>query len=285
MFEKVALKAPEDKDTQAYLSLLRAMLMKQETSYEKLRDVAPGFLYEVDLWMLQAQLRQRIPAEHAQALKCYMHAKECIEGTPGQHAVPPEVLLNISVLQHSLGKLDKALEYCKRSLQAFGHRTTSSQSAKNVSLSTDLEDAEFEGVFYSWSETICHVRLLNDESDAVLRFHVEEEEEEGAVLDLKRTVSAGSEVVIGEVRLVVNSVDLQSLDCAASLVPLFAKERGLLPLRVKLAIDVLTDKTLAYCFNLARILEDCGNTIAASELYVALLKRHPSFIECTCECI
>lgn len=47
LFEKLAAKHAEDKDTQAYVALLKAMLKQQLTSFDKLREIAPGFQYEV----------------------------------------------------------------------------------------------------------------------------------------------------------------------------------------------------------------------------------------------
>jgi hypothetical protein len=43
----LAAKHAEDKDTQAYVALLKAMLKQQLTSFDKLREIAPGFQYEV----------------------------------------------------------------------------------------------------------------------------------------------------------------------------------------------------------------------------------------------
>jgi hypothetical protein len=53
-----------------------------------------------------------------------------------------------------------------------------------------------------------------------------------------------------------------------------------LELSVKVALNNVVDESLTYCFNFARLLEDEGHTAAATEVYVELLKRHPSYMEC-----
>jgi hypothetical protein len=62
----------------------------------------------VDLWLLQAQLREKTPSEYVQALRCYMSALDLIEQQLGsRRKAPAAVLSNISVLHQSLNKLDK----------------------------------------------------------------------------------------------------------------------------------------------------------------------------------
>jgi hypothetical protein len=41
-----------------------------------------------------------------------------------------------------------------------------------------------------------------------------------------------------------------------------------------------SDSSITTSYNYARILEDLGQTNAAKEVYVQLLKQHPSFIDC-----
>ncbi len=65
-----------------------------------------------------------------------------------------------------------------------------------------------------------------------------------------------------------------------------AEQRGLVAtsqeydLRTKVSLNNFVDESITYCYNFARLLEDEGHTKAASEIYVELLKRHPSFMEC-----
>ena len=62
----------------------------------------------MDLWLLQAQLREKTLSEYLPALRCYMFALDRIEEQLGsRRAAPAAVLSNISVLHHSLNKLDK----------------------------------------------------------------------------------------------------------------------------------------------------------------------------------
>lgn len=49
LFEKVLSKCPDDKDTQAYVILLKALHKGVVTHIDKLREIAPGFRFEIDL--------------------------------------------------------------------------------------------------------------------------------------------------------------------------------------------------------------------------------------------
>jgi hypothetical protein len=83
--------------------LVRALYKKESSSLEKVREVASGFAHEVDLWLLQGQLRQTTPAEYSSALRCYTSVLECMERqnkyeNPGLKCLEdPRVLSNMAV--------------------------------------------------------------------------------------------------------------------------------------------------------------------------------------------
>ena len=284
-FEKVLMKNPDDKDTQAYVMLLKAILRDEVAPFDKLREIAPGFQHEADLWLIQGQLRQKEPTEHKHALKCFVNAKESIEqeilsgaADPNLH-VPPAVLSNISVLHHSLGKRSKALEFSKLALTAFSKNTNTAEG--NASNAAVFSSAELEGVFFSWSSApACSVRQGTEPGQFVVVAPAE--------VDLALLLSSGDEVVIGGVRHTVDRVvSATELFCTSPVkLSKLAEQRGLLAatqeydLRTKVSLNNFVDESITYCYNFARLLEDEGHTKAASEIYVELLKRHPSFMEC-----
>lgn len=284
LFEKVLAKSPEDKDTQAYVMLLKAMNKGVSTPFEKLREVAPGFKFEIDLWLLQGHLRQKVFAEYPVALKCYHHALECIEQSYGAAKVPPVLYSNIAVLQHSLGKPQKALESCKKALVAFSNlQSSSSSSNSSIEVGVIHCNAEFEGVFYQWSEqALCQVKLGTAEADSF-----EVVTSEGSV-DLTQHFAVGDEVVIGDVKHTVRSVAAGSLvgysPVKLSILHSSTASTVTFPLYVKRVFPNFNESTVTLCYNYARVLEECGRTKAASEVYVELLKRHPSFMECEFYC-
>jgi tetratricopeptide (TPR) repeat protein len=170
LFEKVQTLHPDDRDTQAYVMLVRALYKRESSSLEKVREVASGFAHEVDLWLLQGQLRQTTPTEYSSALRCYTSVLECMErqnryDNPGQKCVEdPRVLSNMAVLHHSLGRLTIALDFCRRSLIAQQQFTDIGEAAGDIEPRTTtttnpvFKNQQFEGVFYSWSDAICIVQ-------------------------------------------------------------------------------------------------------------------------------
>ena len=100
-------------------------------------------------------------------------------------------------------------------------------------------------------------------------------------LDLTTVLTAGCEIRLNDVRLVVRSATASTVECLDGAVPVSSVVEGtLLTLRVKKSLRNFSDSTVTYCYNFARLLEDNGSTNAAVEVYIGLLKRHPSFIEC-----
>lgn len=285
LFEKVLSKTPDDKDTQAYVMLLKAIMRQEQAPFDRLREIAPGFQHESDLWLIQGQLRQSDPSEHKHALKCFLNAKECLEAnvrTEGgaKVAVPAAVLSNISVLHHSLGKLGKALEFSKMCLAAVHTQST----AKNADHRSVFRSADLEGVFYEWARnSVCSVRAGTEPNQFFLG--------EGQSADLSDHLVVGDDVMIGGVLHTVESIASASEMVATSPVRLsslayFAQGRAdaasgaSYEVRVKHALNNFVDESITYCYNFARLLEDEGNTRAATEIYIELLKRHPSFMEC-----
>jgi tetratricopeptide (TPR) repeat protein len=273
LFEKVLLQSPEDKDTQAYVILLKATLRKELAPFDKLREIAPGFQHEADLWLLQGQLRQHDPAEHKHALKCFLNAKDCLDqragaGAQGGSVVPAAVLSNISVLHHSLGKPQKALEFSRLTLLAVHAQAAADKPPQQ----TLFRSSELEGVFYNWSTPVCTVTQGAEAGVFQLV--------DGAAVDLTQLLAVGDEVVIGGVKHTVQKVASASEVQCSSPVKLPRGDGNALELSIKVALNNFVDESLTYCFNFARLLEDEGHTAAATEVYVELLKRHPSYMEC-----
>jgi tetratricopeptide (TPR) repeat protein len=312
LFERVLSQSPDDKDTQAYVMLLKSMLKKEVAQFEKLKDIAPGFIYESELWLIQGHLRQHSPAEHKQTLKCFLNAKACIEdklvptenGGVAKMRVGAAVLSNIAVLQHSLGSLEKALEYMKLALKEVHIEATTAAATASAAPSeldellgtTTFRSSELEDIFYCWSaRPVCSVRQVEAGAFRVqggASSDSSSSSDSSAAdvdVDLGSLLAVGAEVVIGGIKHVVERITgPRDMVCSSPV-----KLRGLsyaageaqapcFDVRVKENFNNFNDSTITYCYNLARLLEDLGHTRAASEIFVELLKRHPSFIECKC---
>lgn len=289
-FERTLLRHTDDKDTQAYVSLLRGATRKELTSFDKLREIAPGFQHEVDLWLSQAQLRLEKNSDHATALKCYMHAKDCME----QASIPlPSFLLsNIAVLHHNIGKLDTALSFSRLALITAAADPSMTTDQDRASCSDNLmRCADLEGVFYSWSDPICVLRKTDvSECNGTVQF-----EKYGPELvvvssaEWSKLAIIGDDVQIGGVLHTVSSLDDSGFKLKASsvvkiLTPVDSNateaNEACFHLQVKQYYGNCNDRTLTYCYNFAYLLETAGLSKAAAEVYLQLLKQHPGFIEC-----
>lgn len=276
LFEKVKGSSPDDKDTEAYVMLLRAILHGETRDIEKIKEVATGFSYEVDLWLLQGQLRQKNQAEYGGALKCYTFAVEIMrEKNIAPRSLPP-IFSNIAVLQHSLGRLQEAVEYSKMALSEMQRLPPPIDPATGRALvNPNFKSSDFDGVFFTWSDSFCEVQRGDEVGSFVLsRSYMSD-------IDLVSNIAAGDEIIIGNILHTVESVGTESF-IARSPVRIFSSGSSDLSFTVKKKIPChnFHDGTLTLCFDYARILEDAGYSASSYELYLALLKLHPGFTEC-----
>lgn len=271
LFRTLEKRNPGDNDTKAYLYLIGSLEKPEKDGggkivpVDKIKEVAGGFSFEVDLWLIQGALRQRKPDEFPAALKCYLFALESAKNSHKYAHVVPAILNNIAALQLHLDRLDLALDNIRHALQLMNEAQSEGQD--NLLFS----DGEFEGIFYSWSEPVAQVKAGKAEGEFIY---------DGVnPVPLRE----GDRVSVGEV---IHTVTALSDSGFSSYSPLSVFDlssssgASTLPLRVKVSRRNFTDETLSLCFNYARILEESGKTTAASELYVALAKAHPSFTDC-----
>lgn len=362
LFEKVLQQHPDDRDTQAYVMLVKGLHRRESSSLEKVREVATGFLHEVDLWLLQGQLRQTSPAEYASALRCYTHALECMEQQAGDSsdgtrpggaflAENPRVLSNIAVLHHSLGRLTVGLEFCRRALiaqqqlcdieekdaavtaaitAAGGNGAGGDETAVTASASASgsaggtvvpkvvnpiFKNQQFEGVFYTWSGSICSVKpdwtaagwesgttekqngapvsamictfeMCNgDGSDADAETDMMSLVTPGCELLLQNCSEGEEESPVLHIVVALTPRGFTTRSHVHRMLLTAAAERSngapiILSVKKKIPGSNFSDSSITMSYNYARMLEDFGNTDAAKEVYVQLLKQHPSFIDC-----
>jgi hypothetical protein len=188
-------------------------------------------------------------------------------------------LSNIAVLYHSLNKLDKALEFSREALTSIKFLKKSDQCVAAGSIHSN---SDFENIFFCWSQSeLCFLIQTDQDSE---HFSLSERSE---AVDLTQHLFPGDEVVICDVRFTIKEVTVRDMLCYRPPVRLSNRAPdGTVeeyPLFTRKIFDNFTDETLTFCYNQARVLEDLGRTKSASEVYVELLKRHPSFIECEFE--
>lgn len=313
-FERVLAKVPDDKETMAYVILLRGQVKQEKGNLDKVKEVAAGFLYEADLWLGQARLLQKESKDYGAALKCYKNAMECME----QKGIPIDsvILSNVVVLYHSLGKLSQAINYMKRAIMVAPSSSSSSStpsassaSTSSSSSSTNFKNSDLEDIFYKWSNPIATLEIV-DASNAprgatipmqfIVKAWEAQEDDDGMSVshNLSHLLNVGDEIVINDIRHTVTSIrddgnGFESISPLSHLhtIAVSAGEEMLvdgdvstpppsLHLRRKISTNKFHDDNLTLCYNFARILEDTGRSKAAAEIYVELVKQHPSFLEC-----
>lgn len=131
LFTAVQARNPDDRDTNAYIILLKSVHLKEITPVQKIRDIITGFPFETDVWQMQGMLRMALKKDLGDALKCLELALDAREEK--QLKPVPQLYGNIAVLRHAQGDLKGALESIKDALITYG-KLKDSSSPKSVSL-------------------------------------------------------------------------------------------------------------------------------------------------------
>lgn len=279
IFEKIMLSYPHDKDSQAYVALLKGVLKQETTTFEILREVAVGFQLEYDLWLQQGQLRLGNPSEYGIALKCLLTARQLL--ITKKESIPADLLSNIAVLKQHVGQVKEALDFMTQALSYAPIRPT---PVNQHTLNPDFKSSELDSVFYSWSDPLCQLKYLSFTAETSSTAF----ESIDAFTDLTEHVHVGDKVCIGDIVYTVNTVSEDQLEAYSPVQLDIASIDGMdedmtptlvLDLHLKQRGDnFYSNITLSY--NLARILEELGSSGAAVEIYSEILKQHPNFIEC-----
>ena len=264
MSERIRLKYPSDKDTQAFIFLLNGLHKGEPCPFEALKDVAPGFQFESDLWLLQGQLRLKVPAEYPNALKCFLSALQLMKKS--RVRIEPQLLANMAVLNHHLGRTHDALDHMREAIRSLAEHSAVANP--------DFECVEFEGVYFEWSDVVCSLHVDSDD-----RFKCVD-----PFVVLSGIITAGTSVLIGDVLHTVTEVGAEAFAASSPMSVLLLgtsdESDAVLPLRVKTNTASFYANT-TFSYNYARILDESGSTQAAAEAYKALVAEHPSFTECT----
>lgn len=297
MFEKVSKSTPEDRDTCAYIALIKAIQKQKVLPFDKLKEVAPGFHFEADLWLLQGQLRLRSHTDFSAALKCYQNALAVMEKQ--SRYVNPLLLSNIAVLQVSLGDPAAAVGSSRRCLSDLEAELQAARSAgKTHAFASDIADyknpalyCHENDVFFTWVDiadvTVEAISLDNYlgssavtgsmvTRDDIHKFGFSYFQCNGSVLKV------GDHIIVGRHTL------LTVQEVFASQNDVFFIGKGMqkiqpttgLSLQKKIPGTNFNEKTATLCYDYALILEEKGSTNAAVEIYQELLKLHPNYIEC-----
>jgi tetratricopeptide (TPR) repeat protein len=273
-FESVLKIYPDDKDTQCYLILIKSLSKKEITPFEKLQQVATSFAFEIDIWLAQAQIRhQKGPSEYKHALKCYECALQCIENSK---KVPhSNLLLNIAIIHHYDRRLTEAKKYIRRSLELIA---SEQEQQPHLTDKTDYKIYAYENdMFYQWSNTSINI-TIDCVNGLKTTFRLLDETRKS---DLLEYIKIDERVVINNTLYTVLDIseDMLTFTCYS----LVSQQNHIgenYELLCKKNTYNISNEYLAHFYTYGRIMEDCGYSQAATEIYIAILKEHPSFNDC-----
>lgn len=315
LFDSLLKGNQDDKDTLAYVKLLQGIINNEIAHMDKLREIAPGFQFEIDLWLSQAQLRHKknnlTNSDLTDSLKCYLYAKECFELQ--QIPIPATVLGNIANLYFLIGNHERALDYLRQTLREF--RSSSVEGSSNGMDEPSIYScSDFENFYYQWKDkAVCE--LIQDRQN-LSRFSLPSDD--GAI-NLQNIFHVGEEVLIKDMLWIVESIPSSSslicrtyygnvyqyqpfqqlmemkkqfeqekernksfqLPSISEMMEILASENShsLLVVRQKEKWNNFSDQTLMYSYNLARIFEDMGNVQPAMIIYRKILQLHPAHVD------
>jgi tetratricopeptide (TPR) repeat protein len=262
--------------------LLQSLHKKESASFDKLREIAPGFAFEADLWLSQGHtIQMKGPGEYPAALKCYEMAYDCMLR---QNLVPQsKMLLNMGILYHSLGNLKSANDFVRRSLAP-----TLMHSVEASARSPVFHRPEND-IFYHWETSLLTVRVEECPESSGLdnTFNVPLSQlcmvtlsGESSSESFPDSLRVGDDLLVSDVVLEILQVNPSQLICKGFFSALDRYQSHSHGIRIKKSDGNFNHSNLTNCFTLARIQEDRGHLQAAREIYSELLKLRPTFIEC-----
>ncbi len=272
-FESVLKSYPDDKDTQAYLALIKSLSRKEIVPIEKLRELTASFAFEIDLWVAQGQIRHmKGPSEYKGALKCYEMALSCY--TSSQQHPSSNLMMDIAVIHYSLGSLSLARQFITDCLKLISAEV----KILNPQVCSMCQPSIFRqpenDIFCDWSSDIC---TLSVDSCVGLKASCR-------IVDQSPILSGGFKqgmvLKFGDIVATVCEVVDPSTIVVYTLLNLRRYVGGEMTARLKIMGANFNSESTSHSFTYARILEDCGEVQAAMELYLEMLKIYPAYSEC-----
>lgn len=265
-------KSPSATDAHATLGLLEAKSGKDRKaafSYiKKAIDLEPA---NSDLVLLEALALQQQESDYQQALERYQKALELMES---QGNSPSWIILtNMGVLCHETKKYDEAAVCYEKAMKAL--------ESDDNGMRSQTHDVEQEVIrekenHLFWDYVDSGVKCSQDISD--------DSSQSWNLESLNPEIKVGDHVRIGkEFESEVIDVSETILKLKDGYAPSSTDEESqdALPmiLFVKRTNKILSKfSAISIAFNVARLHEATGRTIAAIELHKAIVKRHPSYV-------
>lgn len=265
-------KSPSATDAHATLGLLEAKSGKDRKaafSYiKKAIDLEPA---NADLVLLEALALQQQESDYQQALERYHKALELMDS---QGNSPSWIILtNMGVLCHETKKYDEAAVCYEKAMKALESDDNSARSQKEHAEQVMIRQKE-NHLFWDYVDS--GVKCSQDMSDTSNQtWNLESDCSE---------IKAGDHVRVGNVfESEVTDINGTTLKLKDGYAPLSTDEESndespMILFYKRTNKSLSTFSAISIAFNVARLHEATGKTVAAIELHKAIVKRHPSYV-------
>jgi hypothetical protein len=177
----------------------------------------------------------------------------------------------MAVLHFSLHNTNSALDFMKLALEQVA--VDCPNFDEHEKLAKQFKAPETNSIFTTWS---------NDEIPIVVFNHGQSfklSESFMGIDDQHNLFQEREDVLIGDAIFSIERFP-SSATLTFNVYGVLSLADGPHSLRRKVSKGNFNKFTITHSYNLARILEDIGHTNAATEIYMALVKLYPSFVEC-----
>jgi len=286
--QKVLDCSPMSTDAYAALGLLQTKSYGKHDKNEQkkmglshLKKAAELNPLDADLVLLQALALQQNESEYPAALSKYKSAVEMME-RQGK-SVPAEVFTNMGVILQETQKFEDALTMYAKALKGL---TVEDEEHEDLdSLKAISIKNEHNLLFSTYADS--KVKATKPPSSGSKKLvitkdtieHVKDVLKVGDRIRLGDTftseivdINMGDAVTIVHLKdnFILNSIKEEEEESNKPISILIEQTNSLL----------LSPTAISIAFNLARLHEDAGRTIAAIELHKAIIKRHPTYVNC-----
>eukprot|EP01039_Chlorochromonas_danica_P002570 gene2569-2812_t len=265
------------------------------------------FQFESDLWLSQAQLRHRKADQHhhshqqqqksatvngadngasegaidySAALECYSFALDCLKAR-GQVA-PSAVLNNLGVLYFVLQKREKSLDCFAGALAQ--HTASHPRPHLLPFLYRGLDDTDWTDRFHETAHcevvpAVSNVIVGGSSPFTTFSVALANNGEVQDMVDFATLLRPGDLVLIGNAVWTVESINSSNEITCSLPCPRLLSSADPLPLHIRGKVDLALEDSPGLAYNVARALEEVGQTSSAAIIYHLLLRFHPSCLD------
>lgn len=268
--ELVVKASPNASDAHAVLGLLKVKSGRDRkvgfVHLKKAIDLDPA---NADLILLEALALHQEESDYSKALERYRTAVQLME-SQGEE-ISWIVLTNIGVLCHETKKYDDALICYERALKSLEGEFDSVRIETSLDNEKDLIRHDHNKMFWGYVDTMTEAVLKSDNED--LTWELDK--------DCEMYVKVGDQIRLGtnftaEI-IEINGKDMKvKTKYATDDTEENETKKKLYVRRGNNRLENLSAISIA--FNMARLHETAGRTVAAVELHKAIVKRHPAYV-------